>query len=1068
MTPINDGLVDSPFGRVTPAVLDILNGGQGSPSAQPAPTNEAAPVAAPAVLTPEQEVAARYAQPVEPTGVLAPKVVPADEANSLSAAVGRGVDNLQASGGGTLEAIGQATGSQYLTDLGSSIRDSNLEQAKAYGTPEYQSVDEITDPFDMDQVGQYLKNQVGAVAPQLAIIGGAGAALSKAPGVAGLIGKTASAALGSFAASFGINTGAIQNELKVLDPQGQHPLTALSFGATAGVLDAVGFGYIAKGLMKYTNPETIYMHALASGIPAKTALEGLKSAAKGAVVGGGIGAATDVAQGIVAGEATDKPYSAEQLWTRAIDAGIGGAMGGGALRAGGEILDSVVQHSIMPGSAVSPSKLKSGDPKEHGILNKIWDQTSGEATRPLEPLTRVSPEFDSLVQDFRPDMTGKRATGETVHERYEINSGTLHTKFSEIIRGMSKDKEMDFYRDISKPVPQTPEGKAYRAQVGDEIYNQAINAGLQVGRIEGHMPLTPDDVRIRNQRAEFEADIAPYVKDTAKATDEYLFNIDNPKDTDAVPKLEQLVQPNMTSQQLQIMARFTKGGNPDTLRNKVAQGSVPPKNSNLEFTRAFNEVPQEVMNKWVKEQTPKEIRESINDYIHGAAHRIAFSEKFGGSGELLNARIAKGVYEAQQKGYNPSKAEISQMYGVADAYNGMYGRIKSADVRNASAIAGTVMNIKTLPFAALMSLTELGTPMLRFNVMDTLASVAPALREMGQGVLAAGFNKVPRSEWSKLSGEAGVDWKSTQNLVGERLGATAFNRTASKANRLYFLANGLSVLTHAQRTLGALTGKRVYKNNLQLLAAGLDMTSARGQKAQYELRSLGVNVKTQAEANALYSPKTASERAHAREVERLMVRRAATQSILEPTSSDMPLWMSSGYAAPLAQLKRYPTAYTNIILPQLLRRNKPSYQGSYTGATAAAMGTAFTIGLMFYLGLTQDYLSRYAKAGMEEPEDDRTEGQINFDVVNRTFTPMGMQYLTNMYGSDRYGQGPVESQLGPLVGSLNDAFKASRATINSFEDDPTSGHIWKFLYKQTPFGSIKPGQEAVKEAFDLP
>jgi hypothetical protein len=274
-------------------------------------------------------------------------------------------------------------------------------------------------------------------------------------------------------------------------------------------------------------------------------------------------------------------------------------------------------------------------------------------------------------------------------------------------------------------------------------------------------------------------------------------------------------------------------------------------------------------------------------------------------------------------------------------------------------------------------------------------------------------------------------------------------------------------LTHAQRTLGGLTGQRVYKSNLQLLAAGLDMTSARGSKALNELRSLGVDVKTRQDAEQLYSPKTPWEIARAREVERLMVRRASTQSVLEPTSSDLPLWMSNAYAAPFAQLKRYPTAYSNIILPQLIRRMKPSYQGSYTGAVTATIGTAFILGLMYHMGAVQDYLNRFAKAGLAEPEDDRSEEQVVFDIVNRTFLPMTVQYFTGMVASDRYGQSPVDSTLGPWVGVANEAGRAASRTISSFEDDPTSGYVWQFLYKQTPFGSVKPIQEAVKEELDL-
>lgn len=1064
MDPIDDGLVDSPFGRVRPEILDILNGGTGAVAAPvappPAPAQSQPPVAAPEAPAPQSDFwAADGAQEQAVT----------DDPNTFGAAIGRGFNQVQASVGGTAEVLGQVSGNQFLQDWGAETREKNLEDAKLYGTPEYQSVDDITDPFDIDQVGEYLKNQVGSMAPQLAMVTGGAmattAALSKVPGL-GLIGKGAASALGAFATSFGINTGAIQNEMKALDPQANNPLTALAFGAATGVLDAAGFSLIAKPLLKYASPQTIYAHALASGIPAQTALQGIKSAATGVAVGGVTGAMTDVAQAIVAGEATGKPYSPEEIWTRAVDAGIAGGLGGGLVRGGAEIADRVVQNAITPGSGVDIGALKEGNTGERGILTRIWDFTSREATAPLENLARSSPEIESIIRDFRPDMTGRTATKDTVHERYEINSGTLHTKLTDITRGMSKADEAALYDEASLPstAPKSEKAKALRGLM-DEIWGQADAAGLQIGKIEGYMPFTVNDAAIRANRAAFEAEIAPYVADPVKAVDDYLVKVDTPRD--GAPTISRLVEPGMTPDDLQIASQYTMGGDPNTMRSKFAQSTVPPKNANLEFTRAFNEVPQAVLNKWAKEQTPKERRGALNDYIHGAAHRIAFAERFGPSGEILNARIAKGVYEAQQAGRNATRGEIDQMYGIADAYNGMHGRIKEASTKNVYAIGQAALNLKTLPYAAIMSMTEFGTPMLRFNVMDTMAEVMPTLRETVHGALSQAFNAVPRSEWAKLAGEAGVDWTSTQKLVGERLGSTAYNRTAAKANRIFFLVNGLSALTHVQRTLGSRTGKRVYDHNLGLLAAGLDLTSARGKKALNELRSLGVDVKTRDDAQRLYAPSSASERAIARELERRVVRRAGSQTVLEPTSSDLPLWMSHGYASPLAQLKRYPTAYTNIILPQLLRRMKPSYQGSYTGASAAVLGTAFTVGLMLYMGVTQDYLSRLAKNGFTEPEDNRSDEQIAFDVVNRTFAPMGIQYVTGMFASGRYGQGPVESQLGPWAGVVGDAMKAGNATIGSFEDDPTSGHIWKFLYKQTPFGSFKPGQEAITEGLNL-
>ncbi len=82
--------------------------------------------------------------------------------------------------------------------------------------------------------------------------------------------------------------------------------------------------------------------------------------------------------------------------------------------------------------------------------------------------------------------------------------------------------------------------------------------------------------------------------------------------------------------------------------------------------------------------------------------------------------------------------------------------------------------------------------------------------------------------------------------------------------------------------------------------------------------------------------------------------------------------------------------------------------------------------------------------------------------------PMQAQYLTNMFSASRYGTDAFSANAGPAAGLLNEAAKAGYNTISHLEDNPTSGYIWQFLYKQVPFANqYKPGKEAVKEAFNL-
>lgn len=1071
MATPNDGLVDSPFGRVRPEILAILNGAQGSPAVPPETSSEPAPAVS-------NLSAARSEAPVQggaPSNLQSAAPVATDP-NSLSSAVGRGVDTMQANLGGTTEAIGEITGSQYLQDSGKAYREQQLEEAAQYGQPEVDSYKDV-DLNDLSSVGNYITNTVGSIAPALgttmAAMGGGALAGEKAGAMFGIPGRVAGPMIGGFLASFGINTGAMENEIKSLDPSKQAPWTAVAFGTGAAVLDTLGVKSLVSPLLKHVAPEIIYQNAVAAGIPKVMALEGIQQAvagaAKGALTEGTLSAGTEGVQGYLAAKVTDHEVDTDKLLERAINAGIGGTLGGAAARGGSEILDTIMSNAHAAGTAAPAAKFAEGPKDEGGFLTKIWQMGGREATAPLEPLARVAPEAEKFIREFRPDMSGEKATGKTVFEDYELRSSKWNSEVTEIFHSKDAQQKAAIIDEASLPRAQITDPDALRLRkVLDESPADATKSGLQVGFLEGYMPFRTDPAKIEANRAQFEADISPYIKDPKAVTDEYLATVNNPR-VNAVPDQTGRLVQNPATGKWEATPQQALGGNAELLRGKVAQGSVAPKNSNLEFTRSFNDVPQSVLNKYATEVTPEQKVQAIHDYMHGAAHRIAYANKFGPNSEKANLQIAAAVAEAEAKGRTVSKAEVAQMYGLLDAYNGMHGRIQSDSLRNAQSALASFLTIKSLPLAALSSLVEFTTPAIRGNVGDALGSLVPTFSSIAQSMRETLFKGAPRSDWSKLASEVGIDLHTTQNILAERLGSTMFNRGGAKAMKLFFLGNGLTLLTHVQRIFAAKTGERIYNDAIYRLSLGIDLTSAKGAQLQRQLRTMGLEINSTAEAMAHYSPSNPSEVQAAREAKVLAVRRFTSQTILEPNSADLPLWMNNGHMQLLAQLKRYPTAFTNIILPQLVRKVRPSYQGSYTGAAAGAVGLTFILGAMLGIGYLQDDLKQYAKAGLQEPDDQRTEGQRLNDIIGAIGLPMQMQYLSNMFNANRYGSDPVAANLGPFAGLIKEATQAGYNTVSHFEDDPTSGYIWQFLYKQVPFANqLKPGKEAIKEAFDLP
>lgn len=1054
MASIDDGLVDSPFGRVRPEILDILNGGQGSPAQQVIPE-----------VT--QETPVEYADPAQAAPV---------DPNSVSSHFGRAVDRLQADAGGTLEAIGEATGNKYLTDTGGAYRDEQLKEADAYGNPSVGSYKDV-DISDPESVTEYLKGIVTGAAPGLGTTAAsayAGAKTGAALGAPlGIKGEVAGGMLGAFLASFGINTGEFQNEVKQLDPTKQGGWSSLAFGAGAGALDAYGFGKMVTPLLKWLPEDVVYQNALRAGIPPVIAREGITKGLADVAKGAGIEAVTEAAQegsqAWMAGKVADHEVTADNLYERMVNAAIGGGLVGGAVRGGSSILDTIMQNAHAVDSAHQGKTFAEGNTKEGGVLTKLWQLGGSAATESLIPLARVSPEIEGIVREFRPDMTGEKATGKTLFEDADIMAGTWNEKLNQIIEGKSNSEKSQLFEDASLPKTQL-KGDALRLRtLMDEVPEVATTKGglKNIGYIEGFMPFRVDQRKVEAAPQQFLSDIAPYVQDPVEALRNWQEQINTPSGSQ-VPEIDQLVKPNLTTGELEIMSRATKAGDPDTMRSKFSQGDATPKFGHLEFSRSFGAVPQKVLNKWAVEETPKAREESIRDYFEGAAHRVALSSRFGENGEKFNARLAKGVYEAQQAGRPVSKGEIDKAYGLYNAYNGMHNRIKNESVKNAQSIFSTFLTVKTLPLAVLSSMFEFVTPAIRGDVGAALTSIVPTLSEIAREASRTLLKGVPKSDFAIMSSEAGNSFHSAQSVMAERLGSTLFNRTAAKINRTFFLVNGLSLLTHVNRVYAAKTGDIIYTRNLGALASGIPLTSAKGAQLANQLRSMGVDIKSQQDALNLVSPTNQSQVDAARESRVAAVHRFTRQTVLEPNIADTPLWMSDGRMQLLAMLKRYPSAFSNTILPQLVRKLSPTYQGSYSGAASAAIGITFILGAGLALGYIQDELKQIAKSGALDYEDDRTELQRFADVLNTTLMPMQMQYVTDMFSAQRYGASPVETIAGPAAGFLKETAVAGSKTIGSFAEDPTSGYIWQYLYKQTPARVFKPASEAIKEEFNLP
>lgn len=1056
------------------ALIDDILAGQ---KATPAMGNQ--PVASPTRSTVDSILGSDTQQAAEPvaTPQVQTEVTPvqqvARDPNSWKSIIGRNVDQVQANLGGTVEAIGEATGSQFLVDAGADYRKEQLEEAQQYGNPSNTSYKDV-DIEDIGSVGAYLKNVVGGAAPALGVqLGsmGAGAAAGRAIGaVGGPVGQGLGAVLGGGLASMGINIGALQNQIKEIDPEAKSPWTSILGGTGMAALDLVGLKGVAAPLVRTLGRDAAYNALTQSGVTKGLALE----VVKGASVEAATSAAQSVTQDVLSAKATDTRITPEKVVENAINAAIGGGIVGGGIRGGGHILDQAMSNATVIGTAHQGRTFNEGSTDEPGIARKIWSTLGGSAVDALNPIARTSRSGEEFIRQFRPDMTGEKATGKTIFEDNEIMAGKWRSEFDKVTEGMKKEEIAQMYDRVSDP-DYTPVGKdaQFRALMDDVPLTAKSKGGLDtVGYVKGYMPFRLDVNTISNNASQFLSDITPYFKSpqAAKAAlDEWVAQQTSDNPGDITPPADRRVSIDPLTGAAVIRPQFQADGNPDGMRSRMNQGKSTPKFGHLEMNRAFGAVPQKILNKYVKEQSVKERTEALHDYFEGAAHRVSYASKFGGDSEKANAMIAKTVAESQAAGKQVRQADVDRMYNLLDAYNGLYGRIKNEKVRSAQAITSAALTIATLPFAAIASFTEFLTPAIRGDVGAALMSIAPTFGEFARTAAHNLLRGVPKSEFAQIASEANIGLAASLNVASQRLGATMFNRGAATATKWFFIGNGLSFVTHVQRTYAAKTANYIFDRNLNALANGLPITSAKGAHMANQLRSMGVDIKTNEDAKSLYMPSTPSKVRAARETRILATKRFTSQSVLEPNISDTPLWMNHGHLQLLAMLKRYPTAFTNTILPQIARKANPMYAGSFTNAAVGATSAAFLVGAMLAVGYIQDEMKQINKSGELDYDDDRTELERFRDVASMTLAPIQMQYVSDALFSNKYGVDPATALGGPAVGmGTNVVKKVLSPTISHWEDNPTSGYLWKFLYKQTPFRNVAAGEEWINDTFDLP
>ena len=986
----------------------------------------------------------------------APQIKTPVDPDSFDSTIGRSVDQMQASLGGAVEAGGEIVGSQFLQDAGADYRKQQLDEASQYGTPSISSYKQV-DFSDPEQVGTYLKQMGLSSVPGLVSGITTSVAGAKAGGaIGGPRGAVAGGILGALTSALPLNIGEVQNAIKQIDPEAKSPWSAVLGGTAMSALDVVGLTSIAKPLVKTFGKDIAYQALKEQGVSKEVAL--------GAVKGALVEAPTEAIQTAISANAaaggTNTDVDVEKLIEDMINSSVGGTVGGSAMGGAVSGYAATRNNDMIENTASEGPQFAEGRTKPLNMAQRAWDALGSSSTALLEPLARVSPSMEGVIRKLRPDMTGEKATDATVFEDADLMVGKWTSKMEEGLRGKDIDQALEDYLNSV----QTPESRVIEETLGDVLNTAKVDGGLDVGQVSNYLPTRLDPQKIIDRRAEFLADIAPYVRNPDAAVDNWIVESTANKGN-SVPKIDRAIQMGPMGT-WEAAPQYQRKGDPESFRYKFAQGTVPPEFGHLEKARSFASVPQAILQKYTKEQSTGEVMTAIRDYFEGAAHRVAFAKAFGANGEKLNFQIAAAVKEAQQAGYSPTSQEVDHLYNLMDAYNGMYNRIQTEGLQTAIGVASTIATMKALPITILSSLVEVAVPAIRGDIKSALLEIGPTIAQVSRDSIRGVFKSIPRNEHALFAAQANITLKASLSIASERLGANVFSRGQAKALKWYFLGNGLTLWTHALSVYATKVGDRIFNDNLRQLSSGLPVTSAKGARLANQLRSMGVPVYTNADAKAIYDPQTFAQRQTSDSLRVLAMRRFKDQTILQPNVADTPLWMSNGHLQVFALLNRYPAAFGNIILPALGRKASTSWAGSRSNAMAGATGALFLLGFMLAVGSMQDELKQIAKNGEVDYDDQRTDAQRFLDILNTTVTPLQVSKALDFVSAPRYGRSGVDTAAGPVVGMATDAIEVGYRQFDAISDaskEPSEGAIWKYLYMQTPLQAYKPGREAAAE-----
>lgn len=939
---------------------------------------------------------------------------PQSDPDSFSSSIGRGVQGIISSSGGAAETAGELVDSADLIKWGQEVRQNALEEMQAFGKSSAPSFIRAETPAEFLQ---FTQEAIGNVIPSMGVT-------ATGASIGGTLGGGRGAALGVLISSGLLGMGETQNLLKQLAPDSENPLAAVLGGAVTGALDLAGLRGVAAPLIKRlgidTVEQTVVDGLLKKGFSQKVA----EDTTKAFLIEATTEAAQDVAKSAIAHNATYTEMDFDQEVESAINSfmagGIGGAVIGGPLAVRGAAFDTTLKEpteAIEEVSEEAPSDLK-----------RIFKAVASRPTDILEHYKYKSRSMATILDDLRVDERSKGKIAQNTVKDLEEDYKSIASYIDESSRGLTDKEIVKLGLDYAKGERSHPFQQSM-ALVGDflGIKSKAL-FGTELRENWIYSMLDPK--KILKNKTEFEEQFSPYLSTDPKIR---RANFDNfykelESEGDSVTALVDNQQIFNDPEAYQSFLENTDGFKYQKIADNLKNRQSVRTNASMEAQRYFPQVPQAVVEGWVA-GNPKE---RMIAAIQKGSRRLAYAEKFGAHNESLNARILGAIKETAEQGDPISHRDIKYLYSILDAYQGIHSPVTNKVWRQTQATLNTIGTLSMLPLSTLSSFVEMFNVAVKFDTGTMLASIMPAIRTAARQMVERYFKSVPLSDMSKQMQQANITYSASQHIIAQRMTDVATTKWQASVNNMFFKINMLSYWTHFMRIWAAHASKIQIKDDLTILGNDPRPNTVRKKAALERLYHVGVDP-------VKYRNAELDERGH---IEARAVRRLVHDIVLEPHSLARPVWMSNGNLAVLAQLKGYPTMFTNTILPVLLQKMQPSRAGGYN-AVMGMVDVAFIVGGLMLVGSFQEELKRAIKG---KTADDRSDTQYMLDVLEKTLMPIHLGYMTSMWKASTYRADPTSTLLGPTASLVNDTVK----TMSEVAEQGGSEKLTEWFLRRTP------------------